>query len=296
MSLAVSASDAMLATDPSSASFIQMINGVNLKGTMTQDVDNTKADMQMAMSFNGMTIDFSLLMDGPENMVLQSPLLEKIVLLTPKTDTPAPAIDKEKMKSLNKEITDYIVGFLTDDEITVEKNVAYTGKDGDAKLKMLTITLSSDRVYEFVNGIIPVVYSNDYIKDIMKPSIQQQLEMNGDTATDEEISAEIDKLPTTLQDALVQSKDFLKFTDMTIKMGVDKNYNTPTSTVKLGMVISNPDAIDETVTMGIDYKIDSYAFDQPVTVTMPELTDDNTMSMEDFMMQLMFGMMGALGQ
>lgn len=296
VSLSAVASDAMIATDPESASVFDMINGIKLTGTMAQDVDTSKADMKMQLTFNGMTIDFSMLMDGPQKILLQSPLLEKMVLLTPETDAEPMVIDKEKIKALNTEMTTYVTTFLTDEEITMEKNVAYTGKGGDAKIKMLTINLTSDRVYEFINGIIPVVYGNEYLKEIMKPSIQAQLEMQGMEVTDEAIAEELDKLPAMLQDALVQSKEVINFSSMVIKMGVDKDYNTVNSAVTLGMTATNPDATEETVTFTIDYLLDSYAFDQPVVVELPELTDDNTMSMEDFMMELMIGMMGVMGQ
>jgi len=296
MTLAVEASEAMKTAEPETATMLQTVNGVKLTGTMIQDVEATKADMKMQLAFNGMTVDFSMLMDGPQKMILQSPLLEKIVLLTPQTEEAAPVLDKAKIKSLNTELTTYVTTFLTDEEITLEKNVAYKGKDGDQKVKMLTINLTSERVYEFINGIIPVVYGNEYIKDIMKPTLKAQLEAQGTVVTDEAVAAELDKLPTMLQDALVQSKEVMNFTSMTIKMGIDKNYNTVTSAVNMGMGAANPDAPDQTVSFTIDYLIDSYAFDKPVTVTMPEMTPENTMSMEDFMMQLMFGMMGAMGQ
>lgn len=296
VTLGATASEAMTTAEPETATMLQTINGVKLTGTMLQDVAATKADMKMQVVFNGMTVDFSMLMDGPQNMVLQSPLLEKIVLLTPKTDEAAPVIDKAKMLSLNKELTTFITTFLTDEEITLEKNVAYKGKDGDTKVKMLTINLTSERVYEFMNGIIPVVYQNEYIKELMTPTLKAQLEAQGAEATDEAIKAELDKLPTMLQDALVQSKEVMNFSAMTIKMGIDKNYNTVTSNVKMGLNAANPDAPEQTVALTIDYLIDSYAFDKPVTVTMPEMTEENTMSMDDFMMQLMFGLMGAMGQ
>lgn len=290
------ASEAMLQADPESAAMFQMFNGITLKGTSAQDMDTNKATMDLALNFNGMTIDFSMLMDGPQKIILQSPMLEKMVLLTPPTDEAAPVIDKEKVKAINKEFTDYTLNFLTDEEITLEKNVAYTGKDGDAKLKMLTITLQNERVFEYINGIIPVIYGNDYIKELMTPSIKAQLEMMGQEVTDEAIAAEIDKLPQTLQEALVSAKEVMSFDSMTMKMGVDKDYNTRTSTVNLGMTAANPENAEEKVTFGFDYVVDAYAFDQPITVELPETTSENTMSMEDFMTQLMMGMMGVMGQ
>ncbi len=296
LTLGVEASEAMKTAEPETATFLQTINGVKLTGSMIQDVVATKADMKMQLAFNGMTIDFNMMMDGAQKIVLQSPLLEKIVLLTPETDEAAPVLDKEKMKTLNKDVTTYLTTFLTDAEITLEKNVAYKGKDGDSKIKMLTINLASDRVYELINGIIPIVYGNAYIQEIMMPTLKAQLEAQGAEATDAAIKAEMDKLPAMLQDALVQSKEVMTFSAMTLKMGIDKSYNTVTSSVNLGMTAANPDAPDQTVDFTMDYLLDSYAFDKPVTVTLPEMTPENTMSMEEFAMQLMMSLMSITGQ
>ncbi|MCK8059390.1 MULTISPECIES: hypothetical protein [unclassified Fusibacter] len=288
LTMNVDASEDFLAQDPAVPTYIDMINA----GKLTLDIasDSIKGNMNGTVSVesNGMAFKFDLYMKDFESMIIKTPFLDEYLTL----DTSASmelSKDTEKLKSLNTDMTSIFLNAVKDENLTVEYGVDFEGMDGSTKLDYVTMSFDQDSFLALIKELIPAIYGNESIQETMKKSIIAQNETYGIELSDEEIEAQIAMLTEGFPQMLDELDDTISFDSLVVKMGIDSDYNTRVMDMTMGMTVKE---LDSQVSMTMNMNTEAYAFNQPVEPHTIVITEENSISFEDFIMQMMFGGMG----
>lgn len=288
MSAAVSANDAMLALDPSIQGLIDSVNAGKITATAATDSKKGNMNGKVTLETNGMSFAMDMYMKDFAQMIIKTPMSDKFVTMDLTQDT-ANAQNIELMTKINKEISAVFLGKLKDEFLTAEYKVPFEGKDGKIDLNYVNIKMDNAQFVTFLKEVIPAMYATESFKQLMLESMTKSMEQAGQTATPEELQKQLDTALTEMPAMLDQMQEVVTFDSVLFKVGIDKDYNTRDMDVAIDFTAKQGEG-----TMTINAKIDTeyYGFNQPVTATDIEITDENSMPLEDLLMQLIFGGMG----
>lgn len=288
LSAQVQANEAMLALDPSVKTTIDMISAGKITATMASDTKKGNMNGKLSLDTNGMAIAMELYMKDFAQMILKTPMAEKYITMDLGGAAQEP-VDLELMKKVNQEASAVFVNLLKEEYLTTEYKVPFEGKDGKVDLNYVTITMDNAQFIAFVKEVIPALYASESLKQLMSDSVTNSMETAGQEVTPEEVQKQIDESMAQLPTMLDQMQENISFDSVTIKVGIDKDYNTRDMDMDFVMTAKDGEA-----SMNIALKVETeyYAFNQPVAATDIEITEENSMPFEELLMQLMFGGMG----
>lgn len=288
LSAAVEANEAMLAGDPSIQGIIDTVNAGKIVATMASDAKNGNMNGKVTLDANGMSFAVDLYMKDFAQMILKTPLSDKYVTmdLSEQSDT---VQNVELMTQINKEISTVFLSKLKPDLLTAEYKVPFEGKDGKVNLNYVTVKMDNAQFITFLKEVIPAMYATESFKQLMVESMTKSMAQAGQEATPEAIQAELDTVLEQMPAMLDQLQENLAFDAVAIKIGIDKDYNTRVMDVNMDITAKQDEA---SMKIGAKIATEYYAFNQAVTATDVEVTDENSMPFEDLLMQMLFGGMG----
>ncbi len=290
LSAKVEANEAMLALDPSIKGIIDAVNAGKISATMASDSKKGNMNGKLTIDTNGMSIAVDLYMKEFAQMILKTPMAEKFVTMDLSQDA-ANTMNVELMTKVNKEVSAIFLAQLKEEFLTAEYKVPFEGKDGKVDLNYVTIKMNNDQFITFVKELIPAIYASESTKQLLTESMTKSLEASGQEATPEELQAQIDASMEQLPTMLDQMQENITFDSVSFKMGIDKDYNT--RDVAMDFVLTAKDQ-EASMNITVNAATEYYAFNQPVTPTDIEITEENSMPFEDLLMQLIFGGMGGM--
>jgi hypothetical protein len=73
-----------------------------------------------------------------------------------------------------------------------------------------------------------------------------------------------------------------------VAFGIDEDYNTRQTNMKIAYSVAD-ETTEKTISMGFDFTSEMYDINEPVSIDMPEINEENSITMEEFIMGMMFG-------
>jgi hypothetical protein len=278
-------SEGVVATAPESQAVVDMINGGSIFAKLASDQKTGAMNGEITVGTNGMSFAFNVFMRDFRELIVKTPLFPEYITMD--LELPEDFMsNQDQLTALNDEISKVFLNAIKEDSLAVEYKVDYEGKDGKTKLNVVTVTMTHETLMTFLREVVPAVYESEAIRSIMMESALAAYEGVEDAPTEEELN---DMIAQTLEQfpAMLDSmEEVIKFDQVVIKLGVDDKYATRTLVMDLNLT-----ATDQGEEIKLAVKLDTayYAFNQTVTPTDIEITDDNSMSFEELMWMMLMG-------
>ena len=241
------------------------------QGKMTQNI-----------SLNGMGIEQKIFMkDGKSYTSI--PMMNKFLEADMNSSM---TLDSEQMKELQKQMLEKLKTLLNEVDVTETKQ---------DKLYKLTLTLTDEQTSKYINDIVNAIFTEDFIKS-MKEQIstqtRSQIKAAGATQSEEEINAIVEQqsemsinlIKSMLTESkfsgfstnyYVDDKNHIKKMDTSITVDLSDSIKSIFTAVGLNIPVLTAD-------ISIDYK----SLNKKVDVDFSELTEENTITMEEYASQL----------
>ena len=274
------------AQDPMTGGMIEMINSMDVSGEFAADTEAGISSGNILVDMKGMKFDFGVYANNMGSVSLKVPMSDKYISINSTGEIPSEE-EMEEMKTFSKEIAASLIeGFSDGNMVAADKNVELA--DGTYDLKEITVTLSDGEAKELIKGLIPEIYANKTMRKSLETNVRMQWEMEGKNTGDMDIEAEIDKLIAEAAKSFDEAESVFTIDEFVMVFGIDKDYNTRETNVKMKYSVTD-ETTGKPVKMGFDITSTVFAIDEPVVIDMPEVNESNSITIEEFMMQMMFG-------
>lgn len=288
MSAKVEASEAALAQDASIQGIIDMVNAGKVNMTMASDAKNGNATGKVSVESNGISFAMDINMVAFKQLIMKTPLAEKLITLDLSQDTETP-MDVERMKLVNKEVSAIFLTAIKDESLKAEYKVDFEGKDGKTKLNYVTLTMDNATLVAFLKETVPAIYNAPETRKLLEESITASLKAADQEATPEKIQESLDAMVTEFPTMLDEMQKQITFDNLVVKMGIDKEYNTRAMTMDLAVTAAQGET---SLKVAMNVASEQFAFNKPVAAPVIEVTEENSIPFEEFLMQMMFGGLG----
>jgi len=122
----------------------------------------------------------------------------------------------------------------------------------------------------------------------MENNLNLQAEMEGKSLDDMDVDAEIDKMVEEAVSAFNEAEEVFTIDEFTMVFGIDGDYNTRTTDMSMAYSVVE-ETTGKSAGMGFSIESEVYGIDEPVEIEIPDVNDENSITLEEFMMQMMFG-------
>jgi hypothetical protein len=275
-----------MAQDPMSGGVIEMLNSMKVNGEFVSDTDAGISGGNILVDMKGMQFNLEVYANNMGSVSIKVPMSEKYITVNGSGEVPVEE-DIEEMKTFSKEIAaDFMDGFTDENMVLEDKNVELI--DGTHDLKEITITLNDAEAKELIKGLLPKVYSNETMRKSLEPNLRMQWEMEGKDPGDMDIEAELDKMVEEALQAYDEAVETYTIDEFVVAFGIDEDYNTRQTNMKIAYSVAD-ETTEKTISMGFDFTSEMYDINEPVSIDMPEINEENSITMEEFIMGMMFG-------
>lgn len=275
-----------LAQDPMAAGMIDMLNNMAVSGEFSSDVEKGLSQGSVLLDLNGMQFNLEIHTSNLGEVYIKLPMSGKYLTINTSGEAPDPE-DIEEMKAFSQELTASMIDSLSEGSLSMEeKTVAL--EDGEKTLKEITVTLGNDEAKALIKRMIPEIYAQKTLRKSMENNVRLELEMEGKDPDAVDMDAEIDRKVAEAVAAFDEAEGTFDIDTFVMVFGIDEAYNTRVTDMSMLYSVSD-ETMEKPVAMGIDFKSELYAIDEPVSIEFPEVNEDNSTTLEEFMMQMMFG-------
>ncbi|MBK5251326.1 MAG: hypothetical protein JJE29_01620 [Peptostreptococcaceae bacterium] len=274
------------AQDPMSGGLVEMIDSMNVSGEFASDTESGISGGNVLIDMKGMQFNLEVYADSMGGVFIKMPMSDKYITVNTTGEIPSEE-EIEEMKTFSKEIaTSLIAGFSEENMIIEDKSVELS--DGTYDLNEITVTLDDAEAKELIKSLIPEIYSNGTMRKSLETNVRMQWEMEGKNIKDMDIEAEIDSLVEKASKAFDEAEGVFTIDEFVMVFGIDKDYNTRETNVNMAYSVTD-ETTEKPVKMGFEFTSETYGIDEPVSIDMPAVNEENSITMEDFVMQTMFG-------
>ncbi|HKL11892.1 MAG TPA: hypothetical protein VJ990_10610 [Clostridia bacterium] len=275
-----------IAGDPMTAGLIEMIDSMNISGEFASDVEAGSSSGNMLLDMKGMQFKLDVYVSSMGSVALKMPMSEKYITVNSLGELPNDE-EMEEMRNFSQEIASSLIGSFSEENMAMESKSVEL-EDGKYELKEITVTLDDSEGKALIKDLIPKIYANETMRKSMEDNLKLQAEMEGKSADGMDIDAEIDKMIEEAVSAFDEAEGVLAIDEFKMVFGIDGDYNTRTTDMSMAYSVAD-ETIDKTVGMGFAIESEVYGIDEPVEIEMPDLNDENSITLEEFMMQMMLG-------
>jgi len=275
-----------IAGDPMTAGIIEMIDSMNISGEFASDVEAGSSSGNMLLDMKGMQFKLDVYVSSMGSVALKMPMSEKYITVNSLGELPNDE-EMEEMKKFSQEIASSLIGSFSEENMAMESKSVEL-EDGKYELKEITVTLDDSEAKALIKDLIPKIYANETMRKSMEDNLKLQAEMEGKSADGMDLDAEIDKMIEEAVSAFDEAEGVLAIDEFKMVFGIDGDYNTRTTDMSMAYSVAD-ETIDKTVGMGFAIESEVYGIDEPVEIEMPDLNDENSITLEEFMMQMMLG-------
>ena len=275
-----------IAGDPMTAGIIEMIDSMNISGEFASDVEAGSSSGNMLLDMKGMQFKLDVYVSSMGSVALKMPMSEKYITVNSLGELPNDE-EMEEMRNFSQEIASSLIGSFSEENMAMESKSVEL-EDGKYELKEITVTLDDSEAKALIKDLIPKIYANETMRKSMEDNLKLQAEMEGKSADGMDLDAEIDKMIEEAVSAFDEAEGVLAIDEFKMVFGIDGDYNTRTTDMSMAYSVAD-ETIDKTVGMGFAIESEVYGIDEPVEIEMPDLNDENSITLEEFMMQMMLG-------
>jgi outer membrane lipoprotein-sorting protein len=273
--------------DPSAAMMMSILNSAKLDLTAKANIKDMTQSGKINVAFSGMEypLDFFY---TTEKMMFKTPFDERYVNI----DFPAEMKDAYSADNMDlyKKMSDKMMNSLiskVDDKNISEASETVDGESYTA----ITLAPTTKEMIESLKEVYTLIYTDETMRPMMIANTKSQMSMMGVEMSDEEIAAQLDESHKTMNESLDMMAEHVDFTGSTVKVLINKDELATGFDATIAVKVSAP---DESGDMSLTYKINGMLTDINSTVVdaMPEVTEDQTMSAQEFMQILMGAFLG----
>ena len=275
-----------LAEDPMSAGLVEMIDSMNISGEFASDVDAGNSSGNMLLDMKGMQFKIEVYVSSMGSMAVKMPMSEKYITINSMGEIPSDE-EMQEMKKFSQEIAASLIASFSEENMVMESKSVEL-EDGKYDLKEIRVTLDDGEAKALVKDLIPKVYANEAMRKSMENNLKLQAEMEGKSLDDMDLDAEIDKMVEEAVSAFNEAEGAFTIDEFTMVFGIDGDYNTRTTDMSMAYSVVE-ETTGKSAGMGFSIESEVYGIDEPVEIEIPDVSDENSITLEEFMMQMMFG-------
>jgi len=275
-----------LAEDPMSAGLVEMIDSMNISGEFASDVEAGSSSGNMLLDMKGMQFKIEVYVSSMGSMAVKMPMSEKYITINSMGEIPSDE-EMQEMKKFSQEIAASLIASFSEENMVMESKSVEL-EDGKYDLKEIRVTLDDGEAKALVKDLIPKVYANEAMRKSMENNLKLQAEMEGKSLDDMDLDAEIDKMVEEAVSAFNEAEGAFTIDEFTMVFGIDGDYNTRTTDMSMAYSVVE-ETTGKSAGMGFSIESEVYGIDEPVEIEIPDVNDENSITLEEFMMQMMFG-------
>lgn len=271
-----------LSNDPELQMAMSMFNNINMK--IDSKIDEEKNESKIAMSIAGIMIEGEIFTDG-EVVAIKYPLIgtmlgigDKYMLASvedmEQNNGQLQSIDSNEMIELSKVSREALLSQITEEEITVTKDVELETPEGSIKGTEYIINLPDKKTTGFLKQLIKNSLNNELLKDKTVQFLMQQALAMGNSITEEDINSNSDKVI----DDTFKSENTDIIVDM--KFILDNKDYIRGGNTSLELTTTDPDTQDKVkLTMSMNQKV--WNINNELEFETPEFTEENSIQMDE---------------
>jgi len=266
--------------DPMMEMFASMLKDVNVEFHAKSIMGDTpQIEMTGSAALSGMTYNLEIYMNDTQ-MAMKVPMMEPYIVQDLTGENAPAMLDKEQAKEMNKKIYDLILAKVTDEELVLEEGVTVQVNGEDVKVNNISLKFDDARTKDLVKEIFTTMMQDPSFREIMISSLKNQNAMMGIEMTDEEYGAQMDEMMTEFDAGWVEAVTYFTMDRFDMTFSIDSNKQIVASSVGLDMTINEPET-GTSVKMNMDIESTMYNVNAVTEVMFPELTEDNSVTVEE---------------
>ncbi|GEM_PF-1970251 len=275
-----------LSQDPMTAGLVEMIDSMNISGEFVSDVETGISSGNMLLDMKGMQFKLEVYASNMGSIAVKMPMSEKYITVNSPGEAPSEE-EMEEMKKFSQEIAASLIESFSEENMTMESRSVEL-EDGKYDLKEITVMLDDSEAKALIKDLLPMIYANETMRKSIEDNLKLQAEMEGKSVDDMDMDAEIDKMVEESVSAFDEAEGVFSIDEFTMVFGIDGDYNTRTTNMNMAYSVAD-ETTGKTLGMGFSIESEVYGIDEPVEIEIPDLNEENSMTLEEFMMQMMFG-------
>lgn len=261
-------------TDGMTAEQIKELNYFkDMKGSFSAvyDDDSEKGIFRNYLNFGGLGFDFDMFMNGDEAFI-KLPVIGKYMRLSEMQDSIAMGQEEEAPEFISgetvKALSDKWLELMNKEDVFKGKDIVLTTPDGEVKTTQYTIKLNNEQIKRLIADSADILSLDEKLTEFYNQYIRKNAEVLEDT---------------TLEDMLFDTKKGLEHVtveDFSYNAYVDIDGYIVNEVVELVFKFDSP---EQGNLAGVSYKLDikNWDLNKEQEFEFPELTDNNTMNMEE---------------
>lgn len=239
----------------------------NITIDMKADVDKGKTKADISYSVMGMTMNTVMYGDA-EKSIMKMPLSDKYITMDIDTEGSTDVQQsQESLKKLSEEVyAEMIEKIKSDGEITLEK-AELELPDGKVEVDKGIVKLKSEDVKELLLSVSEKVYADEEMAKLLE-------EQTGEVKTQEQRDAELAEMKAELEKVEIENFEFAVY--------IDSDDYIVGQDIKMDLISSE----NKAESLSLDLDIRTWDMNKAQNIEFPELTDENSMSFEDYIKSL----------
>ncbi len=275
--------------------FLGMLKNIHITGDFQLDNNEILMGGNLTVDLQGISYNTELYL-SKEKYIVKIPMFNKYLLLYDYTEENAsdnPLFqDYDKMKELSQNIYSKILNQLDDESIKELKEISIDLPSGSVKATPIEMSFTDAQMKELLKTTFTDLLEDPDFKQYIQNSMEAQNQMLGEGLQEEVTVDNFDESLDMLKESLDTIDEILSFDTVEVTYYLDKdNYIVKSDFNLLVTVIGDEETGMPQFTITLTGTDSYWDINKPIEITMPELTDENSMTLEDMVTNTMGGEM-----
>ena len=274
-----------------------MLNGMNITGSMDMNQKNMTFAGNIKVNLSGMSYEIELYRG--EEYFLKIPFSPKYVVISEKEEA-AELFDTEFITGFGKDMNDLIFSKLSSANTVAKEDITIEQNGQSVKVTPIAVTLTEDEAKTIFKEIMDFMLNSPEFKNQMSSNMKKELEALEGEKTPEEIEevynqalAEMDNVFKAMIDGIslnkmdfvyyLDKKDDIRKSDIDYVMVMDLEKIARASVPEEARGEMPEDMNIPLITLGIKGTSDIYNINSVKEIVIPELTEENSTGIEGLM-------------
>ncbi|MCT4593985.1 MAG: hypothetical protein N4A57_06945 [Anaeromicrobium sp.] len=285
MSANISVPEEEINKNPMIGMFVGMINQAKLKGKFEIDQESFNMAGKINAAVSGMSYEMEIYY-SPEKYVVKLPMQEKYMVLYEGKDENLNE-NKEEMKKLSKTMSKSLLELIKDENIQIQEDKKLDINGKEVSVTPIVISFNDKEFKEVIKSILPKLYDNPMFMKYTIENAKRQSILLGEEKSEEEIKKELEQGKEEINKGLNELDNVITIKKVNLVYFLNKNNDVVSSQVDINV---NLKADGETqrpdMYLGINANSKIYNINQEISIQIPEITEENSMKMEDMKSRL----------
>ncbi len=275
--------------DPMLQLYYEMLKDISIVVDSKSDSESMRSTGEFIVNLGGIeyTIEFFM---TPEQMAFKFPTLNEYVVQEIEQEMLMEEDDKQEMLNLFQEMTTSMLANIQDANIVNNGDKEITISEDDLKATEIAVVMEDGDVKQFIEEIIDITIENPQIRKYYIEAVKSALVEEGQDITDAEIEVMLDEMKNEIDKVLEEINKALNIKTLDMKYFVD-NKNNIRKVIFDSEIDVNDEISQQSLTIKINGKNDVWDINQELEIDIPEFNEDNTITLEEFVNQMLGGIM-----